>query len=107
MRAFHIPKTIDNDLLVTDHCPGFGTAAKFGILRSYRRRPRQQISAGVKIDVIMGRNAGFLTAASALEKSEMTTVRICCISTKGPFPSTNFSPMLKTFTNNSAAALSP
>ncbi len=29
LRAFHIPKTIDNDLLVTDHCPGFGTAAKF------------------------------------------------------------------------------
>lgn len=29
MRAFHIPKTIDNDLLVTDHCPGYGTAAKF------------------------------------------------------------------------------
>jgi len=29
IRAFHIPKTVDNDLLVTDHCPGFGTAAKF------------------------------------------------------------------------------
>ena len=29
LRAFHIPKTIDNDLLVTDHCPGYGTAAKF------------------------------------------------------------------------------
>ncbi|MHC4498640.1 MAG: 6-phosphofructokinase, partial [Planctomycetota bacterium] len=29
LRAFHIPKTIDNDLLVTDHCPGYGSAAKF------------------------------------------------------------------------------
>ncbi len=29
MKAFHIPKTIDNDLLETDHCPGYGSAARF------------------------------------------------------------------------------
>jgi len=29
LKAFHVPKTVDNDLLVTDHCPGYGTAAKF------------------------------------------------------------------------------
>lgn len=64
LRVVHIPKTIDNDLLVTDHCPGFGSAGKFvsnafaGINLDNRSLP------GVYIGVIMGRNAGFLTATS-------------------------------------------
>ncbi len=68
MRAFHIPKTIDNDLLVTDHCPGFGTAAKFVSCALIGDDLDNRALPGVKIDVIMGRNAGFLTAASALGK---------------------------------------
>ncbi len=68
--AVHIPKTIDNDLLVTDHCPGFGSAAKFvseafaGIDLDMRSIP------GVYIGVVMGRDAGFLTASSALAKTK-------------------------------------
>ena len=64
LRVVHIPKTVDNDLLVTDHCPGFGSAGKFvsqafaGINLDNRSLP------GVYIGVIMGRNAGFLTATS-------------------------------------------
>ena len=64
LRIIHIPKTIDNDLLVTDHCPGFGSAGKFvsyafaGINLDNRSLP------GVYIGVVMGRNAGFLTATS-------------------------------------------
>lgn len=67
-RAIHIPKTIDNDLLVNDHTPGYGSAAKFvaqaftGVDLDNRALP------GVYIGVVMGRHAGFLTAASALAK---------------------------------------
>ena len=65
-RAIHIPKTIDNDLMVNDHTPGYPSAAKFvaqafaGLDLDNRALP------GVHIGVIMGRHAGFLTAASAL-----------------------------------------
>ena len=66
IRAFHVPKTVDNDLLVTDHCPGFGTAAKFVAQALMGDDLDNRALPGVKIDVIMGRHAGFLTAATAL-----------------------------------------
>jgi 6-phosphofructokinase len=66
MRAFHVPKTVDNDLLVTDHCPGYGSAAKFVACALMGDDLDNRALPGVKIDVIMGRNAGFLTAAAAL-----------------------------------------
>ncbi len=68
MRAFHVPKTVDNDLLVTDHCPGFGTAAKFVASAVMGDDLDNRALPGVKIDVIMGRHAGFLTGAAALGK---------------------------------------
>jgi len=68
MRAFHIPKTIDNDLLITDHCPGYGTAAKFVACALMGDDLDNRALPGIKIDVIMGRNAGFLTAATVLGK---------------------------------------
>ena len=66
LRAFHIPKTIDNDLLVTDHCPGYGTAAKFEACALMGDDLDNRALPGIKIDCVMGRNAGFLTAATAL-----------------------------------------
>ncbi|RLB87066.1 MAG: 6-phosphofructokinase [Deltaproteobacteria bacterium] len=68
LRAFHIPKTVDNDLLVTDHCPGYGTAAKFVACAIMGDDLDNRALPGIKIDVIMGRHAGFLTAASVLGK---------------------------------------
>jgi 6-phosphofructokinase 1 len=68
LRAFHIPKTVDNDLLVTDHCPGYGTAAKFEACALMGDDLDNRALPGIKIDVIMGRNAGFLTAATVLGK---------------------------------------
>jgi 6-phosphofructokinase 1 len=65
-RAIHIPKTIDNDLVLSDHTPGYGSAARFvasafaGVNLDNRALP------GVYIGVVMGRHAGFLTAAAAL-----------------------------------------
>jgi len=68
LRAFHIPKTIDNDLLVTDHCPGYGTAAKF-VARAFMGADLDvRALPGIKANVVMGRHAGFLAAASVLGK---------------------------------------
>ncbi len=66
LRAFHVPKTIDNDLLVTDHCPGYGTAAKFVAQAVMGDDLDNRALPGIKIDVIMGRHAGFLTGAAQL-----------------------------------------
>lgn len=67
-----IPKTIDNDLPMTDHCPGYGSAAKY-IATSMKEIIRDNESYGVSkpticIVEIMGRHAGWLTAAAALSK---------------------------------------
>jgi 6-phosphofructokinase len=69
LRAFHIPKTIDNDLKVTDHCPGFGSAAKF-VAQAFMGDDLDNRSLnGIKINIVMGRHAGFLTAASVLGRT--------------------------------------
>ncbi|MDD4956001.1 MAG: diphosphate--fructose-6-phosphate 1-phosphotransferase, partial [Candidatus Omnitrophica bacterium] len=64
----HIPKTIDNDLLVTDHCPGFGSAAKFVACAVMGDNLDNRSLPGIKINVVMGRHAGFLTAATILAR---------------------------------------
>jgi 6-phosphofructokinase 1 len=68
--CFHIPKTIDNDLRENDHTPGFGSAARFVACAIKGDDLDNRALGGVKIDVIMGRNAGFLTAAAALAREE-------------------------------------
>lgn len=71
-RFVGVPKTIDNDLPITDHCPGYGSAAKY-IATSMKEIIRDNSSFGVQkptvcIVEIMGRNAGWLTAAAALSR---------------------------------------
>ena len=66
--AFHIPKTIDNDLRETDHCPGYGSAARFVAMAFMGANLDNRSIPGVYIGVVMGRHAGFLTAASVLGK---------------------------------------
>lgn len=68
VRLFHVPKTIDNDLRVTDHCPGYGSAAKFVASAIMGDNQDNRSLPGIKIDVIMGRHAGWLTAASRLAR---------------------------------------
>ncbi len=68
LRVIHIPKTIDNDLLVTDHCPGFGSAGRFVALAFAGINLDNLSLPGVYIGVVMGRNAGFLTATSILAR---------------------------------------
>jgi 6-phosphofructokinase len=67
-RCIHIPKTIDNDLVGTDHCPGYGSAAKFVAQAFTGTGLDIRAIPGVYIGVVMGRHAGFLTAASVFAK---------------------------------------
>jgi len=72
IRFIGIPKTIDNDLMGTDHTPGFGSAAKYvasSMLEIAYDSSIYKLNA-VTIVEIMGRNAGWLTAASALARNE-------------------------------------
>mgnify|MGYP004658686931 FL=1 len=72
IRFIGVPKTIDNDLAITDHTPGYGSAAKY-IAATTKEIIRDGLVYDypvVSIIEIMGRNAGWLTAASALAKGE-------------------------------------
>jgi 6-phosphofructokinase 1 len=68
LRVMHVPKTIDNDLRITDHCPGYGSAAKFVAQAFAGANLDNRSLPGVYIGVVMGRHAGFLTAASVFAR---------------------------------------
>jgi ATP-dependent phosphofructokinase / diphosphate-dependent phosphofructokinase len=68
LRSIHIPKTIDNDLVENDHTPGFPSAARFVAQAFIGANLDNAALPGIYIAVVMGRHAGFLTAASALGK---------------------------------------
>jgi len=68
LKVFHIPKTIDNDLLVTDHCPGYGSAATFISHAIIGDDLDNRSLKGIKVDIIMGRHAGFLAASAMLAR---------------------------------------
>ena len=72
IRFMGVPKTIDNDLMLTDHTPGYGSAAKYigGVMKEIIRDGVVYGHEMVTIVEIMGRNAGWLTAAAALAKGE-------------------------------------
>ena len=66
LRCIHIPKTIDNDLVLNDHTPGFPSAARF-VAQAFAGASLDNAALpGVYVGVVMGRHAGFLTAAAAL-----------------------------------------
>jgi len=71
LRVMGVPKTIDNDLAGTDHCPGYGSAARF-VATAIRDTGWDTMAMGesspIKLMEIMGRNAGWLAAATALAK---------------------------------------
>jgi len=69
MRCVHIPKTIDNDLVINDHTPGYPSAARFVALAFMGANLDNRSLPGVYIAVVMGRHAGFLTAASSLGRA--------------------------------------
>jgi 6-phosphofructokinase len=70
MRCIHVPKTVDNDLILNDHTPGFPSAARYVAMACMADFMDNISLPGIKINVIMGRHAGFLTAASALARRQ-------------------------------------
>ena len=69
----HVPKTIDNDLPITDHCPGYGSAARFVALATMgagRDAEAMGEASPVTVIEVMGRDAGWLAASAALGKRE-------------------------------------
>ena len=68
LRAIHIPKTIDNDLMENDHCPGFGSAARYVAQAFTGVNLDNRALKGVYVGVVMGRHAGFLTAAASMAR---------------------------------------
>lgn len=66
LRAIHVPKTIDNDLMMNDHTPGYASAARY-VAKAFLGDNLDNASLpGIKINVVMGRHAGFMTGAAAL-----------------------------------------
>lgn len=72
LKTVGVPKTVDNDLAGTDHTPGYGSAAKYvaATVKEIDRDSAVYLEKSVTIVEIMGRNAGWLTAASALARCE-------------------------------------
>jgi ATP-dependent phosphofructokinase / diphosphate-dependent phosphofructokinase len=68
LRAYHIPKTIDNDLRVHDHTPGYGSAARFVASAFIGDNYDNKSLPGIKVNIVMGRHAGWLTASSVLAR---------------------------------------
>jgi ATP-dependent phosphofructokinase / diphosphate-dependent phosphofructokinase len=66
MHCIHIPKTVDNDLVINDHTPGWPSAAKYVAQAFAGYNLDNRALPGVFIGVVMGRHAGFLTGAAAL-----------------------------------------
>jgi len=69
LRCIHIPKTIDNDLMENDHTPGFPSAARFVVQAFMGADLDNRSLPGVYVAIVMGRQAGFLTAASAAART--------------------------------------
>lgn len=69
LRILHIPKTIDNDLMVTDHCPGYGSVARVvSHIVAGDDLDNKSFYNGIKINIAMGRHAGWLAASTALAR---------------------------------------
>ena len=83
LTVIHLPKTIDNDLVLTDHSPGYGSAARFVALATMGAgRDAEGMGASSPITVIevMGRDAGWLAASAALgRRDEMDAPHVICL----------------------------
>lgn len=92
IRIIGIPKTIDNDLLVTDHTPGFGSAVKYvaSTIREIAYDTHIYDLQNVLIVEIMGRDSGWLTAATALARNEYITAPDLIYLPEIPFSITDF-----------------
>lgn len=102
VKCVGIPKTIDNDLVETDHTPGFGSAARFVAhsLREIYCDASVYDRNSVTIVEIMGRNAGWLTAASVLARNEMFNAPHLVYLPEVPFDREQFIERIKELSQN-------
>jgi ATP-dependent phosphofructokinase / diphosphate-dependent phosphofructokinase len=89
LTAVHVPKTVDNDLPVTDNCPGFGSVAKY-VATSMREAAfdvasMAKTSTKVFVLEVMGRNAGWITAAVGMADSKETPIPLLLLFPEIPF----------------------
>ena len=89
IQAIHVPKTVDNDLPITDNCPGFGSVAKYVAVStreaSFDVASMAKTSTKVFIVEVMGRHAGWIAAAGGLASSEDTNIPVVIL-----FPEVEF-----------------
>ena len=99
-----IPKTVDNDLAVTDSCPGFGSAAKYIATSVFEASldvaSMSETSTKVFILEVMGRNAGWMAAASALARSKKNNAPHIILFPEISFNQTNFLKKVKEVVKN-------
>src|SRR5689334_850877 len=94
LTAVHVPKTVDNDLAVTDNCPGFGSVAKY-VATSMREAAfdvasMAKTSTKVFVLEVMGRHAGWITAAVGLADDEDTPIPLVLLFPEIPFDEAKF-----------------
>ena len=89
IQAVHIPKTVDNDLPITDNCPGFGSVAKYIAIStreaSFDVASMAKTSTKVFVIEVMGRHAGWIAAAGAMASDEKTPIPIIVLFPEIPF----------------------
>ena len=99
IQAIHVPKTVDNDLPITDNCPGFGSVAKY-IAVSTREASfdvASMCATSTKVFVleVMGRHAGWIAAAGGMAASEDCDLPIVILFPEVPFSQTKFLKLVK------------
>jgi len=98
--AVHVPKTVDNDLAVTDNCPGFGSVAKY-VATSMREAAfdvasMAKTSTKVFVLEVMGRNAGWITAAVGMAEDAATPIPLVLLFPEIPFDEAKFTAAVET-----------
>ena len=111
IRFAGVPKTIDNDLVSTDHTPGYGSAAKFIVasMLEFAHDTSVYKAPTVTLVEIMGRNAGWLTASAALARNEYSDIPQLIYLPEVPFSTDDFIRDIKKVlqsTNNVVVAIS-
>ncbi|TNF98156.1 MAG: 6-phosphofructokinase [Gammaproteobacteria bacterium] len=99
IQAIHVPKTVDNDLPITDNCPGFGSVAKYIAVStreaSFDVASMAKTSTKVFVLEVMGRHAGWIAAAGAMASDEKTDLPIIVLFPEVKFSKTKFLKLVK------------
>lgn len=104
LTAIHIPKTIDNDLPITDNCPGFGSVAKYVAIStreaSYDVSSMAKTSTKVFVFEVMGRHAGWIAAAGGLAADKENDIPLILLFPEIKFDQKRFLQKVKTLVEN-------